>query len=387
MNILLIGDYSGVHSELAKALKSLGHYVVVVSDGDGYKNFDRDINLQGYVYKGYIGKVFNLLCDFMGVKGLFLYFKNRKVIGKLNNFDVVQLINPIAITAFGSLANILLIRTLKNNNKNLFLCALGDDYDWVTQNLKSKFKYSALDNLDRRSVRYYIYSLRYVYGLLFPYCHRYAVNNVEKIIPGLVDYEMVYDQCDKISNIIGLPLSSDFISSAKEKLNELESNNSDEITNDINIFHGWQNGKEYRKGNDKFHMAAKIILDKYGSDRIKYKIIKSIPYNEYIKRFNDCDLFFDQTYSYDRGVNGILGMSKGKVVFSGFEKEKLGESNVTPIGVNATSDVTQLVNDISFLIENPKEIKKIKINALKYVIKNHAGIEVAKDYLDVWCVK
>lgn len=37
MKILLIGEYSNVHATLAQGLRSLGHHVVVASNGDFWK--------------------------------------------------------------------------------------------------------------------------------------------------------------------------------------------------------------------------------------------------------------------------------------------------------------------------------------------------------------
>ena len=45
MKILLIGEYSNVHWSLAEGLRQLGHQVTVVSDGDGWKNYPRDVDI------------------------------------------------------------------------------------------------------------------------------------------------------------------------------------------------------------------------------------------------------------------------------------------------------------------------------------------------------
>lgn len=45
MKILLIGEYSNVHATLAAGLKRLGHEAVVLSNGDFWKDYPRDINL------------------------------------------------------------------------------------------------------------------------------------------------------------------------------------------------------------------------------------------------------------------------------------------------------------------------------------------------------
>ncbi len=46
MRILLLGEYSGVHCTLAEGLRTLGHDVVVASNGDFWKDYPRDIDLE-----------------------------------------------------------------------------------------------------------------------------------------------------------------------------------------------------------------------------------------------------------------------------------------------------------------------------------------------------
>ena len=45
MKILFIGEYSNVHWTLAQGLRKLGHQVTVLSNGDFWKNYPRDIDL------------------------------------------------------------------------------------------------------------------------------------------------------------------------------------------------------------------------------------------------------------------------------------------------------------------------------------------------------
>jgi hypothetical protein len=45
MKILLMGEYSNVHATLAEGLRQLGHQVTVLSNGDFWKNYPRDIDL------------------------------------------------------------------------------------------------------------------------------------------------------------------------------------------------------------------------------------------------------------------------------------------------------------------------------------------------------
>ena len=45
MKILLIGEYSNVHWTLAQGLRQLGCTVTVISNGDFWKDYPRDIDV------------------------------------------------------------------------------------------------------------------------------------------------------------------------------------------------------------------------------------------------------------------------------------------------------------------------------------------------------
>ena len=80
MRILLLGEYSNVHATLAKGLRVLGHEVTVASNGDFWKDYERDIDLSRRPGK-------------MG--GISLYAKVLSLLPQWRGYDVVQLINPM----------------------------------------------------------------------------------------------------------------------------------------------------------------------------------------------------------------------------------------------------------------------------------------------------
>ena len=94
---------------------------------------------------------------------------------------------------------------------------------------------------------------------------------------------------------------------------------------------------------------------------------------------------WDQIYGYDQGYNALEAMAKGKVVFTGAENEFYKEYNLTEkVAINALPDVDYLVNELSFLIENPNEIIEIGKRARKFIEKEHHYIAVAQMYLNKW---
>lgn len=116
MKILLVGEYSRLHLTLAEGLRNLGHEVVVASNGDGFKNFERDVDLSRK--SSGIVDTLSAIVDFY-----------RKI-SRFKEFDVVQLINP-NFTTLNVGFNEKFFAKLKKNNKKIFLGAFGDDSYWV----------------------------------------------------------------------------------------------------------------------------------------------------------------------------------------------------------------------------------------------------------------
>ena len=91
-------------------------------------------------------------------------------------------------------------------------------------------------------------------------------------------------------------------------------------------------------------------------------------------------------YAYDQGYNALEAMAKGKVVFTGAEREFLEYYNLAEdeVCINALPDVDYLVEKLSWLIENPFEIEEIGKNARKFIEEHHDYRKVAKQYFEVW---
>ena len=80
MKILLLGEFSGVHANLAKGLRFFGNEVLIAADGDGYRNFETDISINTNSFN--LG---TLREDFMNP---------IRQIENFRGYDVVQLISP-----------------------------------------------------------------------------------------------------------------------------------------------------------------------------------------------------------------------------------------------------------------------------------------------------
>ena len=99
MKILLIGEYSRLHNSLKEGLEKNGHKVTLVGSGDGFKNYPVDIKLDSYYFNLKLLKPIAKLFDKffkISLNEIEIYFRAKKIINDLKNYDVVQLINENA---------------------------------------------------------------------------------------------------------------------------------------------------------------------------------------------------------------------------------------------------------------------------------------------------
>lgn len=376
MRILLIGEYSRLHNSLKEGLLQLGNEVIIVANSDGFKEFPVDYSTDYKFSKSkiiniprqIIARLFNY--DFAKLEqGLRFYF----LLKKFKNFDIVQLIHETPIKTNKNF-EIFLLKKIFKTNKKFFVLSSGADYLNMNFDIENKSKKSILQPFFQNP------SLTKEYNSLFAYTkenhkkvHDFVLEKCSGIIPTDLDYVNATKKHSKCLGLISSPINTD-----KLLFEELV------IENKIVIFLGINEWSYNQKGTYYFEKALEIIKNKYG-DKVEIIITKTIPYTEYINLYNKSHILLDQTFSYDQGYNALEAMAKGKVVFTGAEKEFMDYYNLTErVAINAMPDINYLVNELSFLIENPDEIILIGKRARAFVEKEHNYIKIAKKYLEVW---
>jgi hypothetical protein len=379
MKILLLGEYSGVHTNLAKALREDNHEVTLIHDGDSFKGFKADYILD---YKKFSVKnkflnifirLYYLILLLTGIRGVFQIFRHKKILLSLKGYDVVQLINPVYLNGYGALVNLIYFFYLKKNNRKVFLCALGDDYIYCRYALDGNLKYSMYDNLKVKNIRYFLHASMHLWGLGYKSLNLIIAKRVNGIIPGLYDYYKAYSRFSNVTNIVPIIVSID---------NDIKPIDIKEYP--INIFHGWQPKRHLHKGNHLFDQAVKKLIAKYPG-KINYKIVSGVPYDKYIKLFEDSHVFLDQCYSYDCGVNALLAMAKGKVVFSGFEDEVKDyyKLNSLPI-INALPNVEKILLQLENIINNIDILPLYSVNSINFILLEHSKSKILAKYKKIW---
>lgn len=377
MRILLVGEFSRLHNSLKEGLLKLGHEVVIVSNGDGFKNYPSDYSNRAFWCESKLGNLPRQLIyritkfDISKIeRGLRFYF----LLKKLKGFDCVQLINEAPIQTTSKFELYLLKKLFKQNHKFFLLCS-GVDYIILNHMLEKKERYSIMNPYFDGTKE-----IKEQYKWMFDFnskthikIHKFLLKNINGIIASDLDYVNPLKDNPKFLGMIPNPVNI-------SKINHIEN----PIEGKIVIFLGINIGNSYSKGIHLFEEALKIIKQKY-ADKVEIIVTRNISYQDYIKLFNKAHIVLDQIYAYDQGYNALEAMAKGKVVFTGAEKEFEDNYNLTEkVAVNALPNVENLVTELSFLIENPNEIQAIGIRARAFVEKEHDYVKVAEKYLKAW---
>ncbi len=377
MKILLLGEYSHLHTTLKQGLVSLGHEVTLVGDGDGFKNLPVDISIRAtFTEKPFIKTIKN------GIYKLFGYDLNAlerclrfcKQESNFRNYDLVQLINEKPIKTSPRFERYLLKKLFKHNKK-VFLLSCGIDYISVQFMLNKGFRYSLMDPFleDSGHKKHYQYILDYTTKAHLK-THQLVFENSRGVIASDFDYVLPLQGHPKFLGLIPNPVNCDVIDFK-----------SSDTSGKIKILLGINRSTAVKKGILFFEKAIQIIKEKY-PDKTEIIVAESLPYSEYIKLFDEAHILLDQVYAYDQGYNALEAMAKGKVVFTGAEKEFLEHYNLQEdeACINALPNVNALVEKLSWLIENPEEITRIGQNARAFIEREHHYIKIAQKYVYIW---
>ena len=375
MKILLVGEYSRLHNSLKEGLVVLGHEVTLIATGDLFKKFPADIQLQrkydyglGRKLKIVVFKLSGIDITSVALRG---QFNKQKEL--LKGYDVVQLINE---NPFGVSVSVEreIITYLKDHNKKLFLLSCGTDHISVTYAFQKKFRYSVLTPYfdGKISKAQYASVLKYISPKHKAF-HDFVFEQIDGVIASDLDYHIPLEGHKKYLGLIPNPVNVDQL-----KFTPLI------ISEKIIIFHGINRRTYFKKGSDYFEKALQIIQKKY-PEKVDIITVENLPYHEYISKYDRAHIVLDQVFAYDQGYNALEAMSKGKVVFTGAEKEFQDYYRLdAPVAINALPDVQSIANHLEELIMNPDKLIEIGRNATAFIDDHHHYKKIAQKYINTW---
>ena len=363
MKILLLGEYSNVHWTLAEGLRLLGHDVTVASNGDFWKGYKNDIPL---------------IRKSTGLKDTIQYIFNvNRHFKTFRNYDIVQIINPMFLELKAERIEPI-YKFLKKHNSKTFLCAYGMDAYWVEACTRKPyiFKYSDFNIGDRPIINEYTQEQANDWTETpKARLNKYIADDCDGIIAGMYEYHTAYTgkHSDKLT-YIPFPIE------AEEQKPQFYS-----IDRKLRFFIGIQKTRSVYKGTDIMLRALERINKTY-PDECEILKAENVPFEQYSKMVNDCDILLDQLYGYSPGMNALLAMSKGKIVVGGAEEECyriLGEETLRPM-VNVVPDEEDVYNKLEWLVKNKAKVAKLQKESIEFIKKHHTPTIVAKRFLDFW---
>ena len=357
MRILLVNDYSGLHANLSQGLRSLGHEVTVVSNGNGWRNYPRDISV-----------IRRSPSHIDGVRYLLNLW--TRILPRLTGYDVVQLINPICFDLRPERL-FPIYRFLRRHNGKMILGAFGEDSIWARTCIEEKpLRYS--DHNFGNMVRTDAASqdlLDVWVNTPHEKLTRHIANDCDAIVACLYEYMACYQlHYPAKTHFIPLPI-------VRQTPPPIPTHPR------LRLFIGIDRKRSAYKGTDIMLRAAQAIVERY-PDRVELRTAYSVPYAEYQLMMNNSDVILDQLYSYTPSMNSLLAMSKGIVVVGGGEPENyeiIQENELRPI-INVDPTEQSVFHALEQLVLHPECLPRLKRESITYVDRHHDHLKVARQY-------
>ncbi|MBR1548243.1 MAG: glycosyltransferase family 4 protein [Prevotella sp.] len=364
MRILLIGEYSNVHNTLARGLRELGHEVCVVSNGDFWKNYPRDIDVTRK--PGKLG-------------GVLLYLRLLCLLPRLRGYDVVQLINPMFFELKAQRL-FFFYRWLRRHNRRVVLGAFGMDWYWVHEcTFRKPLRYSDFNIGERvRTDEPAVREQQDWLGTEKERLNRMIAEDCDGVVAGLYEYMACYGPLfPQKTRFIPFPIVPATTNDSGSKQSPITDGGP------LRIFVGISRSRSQYKGTDIMLKAAQDVAATY-PDRVRLQVAEGVPFEQYAVMMRDSDVLLDQLYSYTPAMNALLAMSQGIVVVGGGEPENyeiLGETQLRPI-VNVEPTYDSVYQELEQLVLHPERVAELKRQGLEYICRHHHYIKVARQYAE-----
>ncbi len=389
MRILLFGEYSNVHHTLCEALRRAGHEVLLISDGDGWKDYPRDVDLRR-TKEGPVGSLMYLS-------------KLATLLPKLRGYDVVQIVNPIFLDVKARW-NRWVFDYLKRNNGILSVGCFGDDYYVISRMQDDKYLaytdfYAAGKVIDHEVNR-----RRIAAWTKGPKAEltQYVMQHADCLVPCLYEYWKVYDTPEFHSRLRYIPLPIDVSTpsfprsvccdaiatpSPSSPLCPRDSRPWQPSTPPrLRLLFASQKLRGQMKGTDQLEPLFDKLAQEF-PDIIDLCKIESVPFEQYQRLVAEADVVVDQLYSFTPAMGALESMAQGKVVISGYEPEyqqfidgpsESGIINLRPFDDAHNYEVLRTT------LTDRNKIARLQSSSQAFVRKYHNADDVARQFVEFW---
>lgn len=389
MKILLIGEASFLHNTLKKGLVERGHRVTTMSDGNGWHDAPRDIDLRRDWRWGKLG-------------GLRVVWQLLRHLPQLCGNDVVQIHNYQFVPLMYRW-NTLLLRFLKLTNRRVVKGCFGDDPQIFRRQAQGVPAYSdtywsgQLQNADQHRDR-----IAEVVEHGAEASWRKTTRMADALVACLYEYWLDYNEPPYAAKLHYIPLpieceemlrwcdgemvkcvGNDTLSPSHPNDSQLPTNLTTSPPHPLTLLIGLQPKRDFMKGAMKIAAFVEEVARRHpGKVQIKY--VEGVPYDEYMHLLAEADVLVDQLYSYTPSMNSLAAMARGTVVIGGGEEEYyefIGEKTLRPI-INVRPDVPDEENiaAIERALFTDGTLERMAQESIQFVHKYHDYRHVAEQY-------
>lgn len=371
MKILLIGEASFLHNTLKKGLVERGHRVTTMSDGNGWHDAPRDIDLRRDGRWGKLG-------------GLRVVWQLLRHLPQLCGNDVVQIHNYQFVPLMYRW-NTLLLRFLKLTNRRVVKGCFGDDPQIFRRQAQGVPAYSdtywsgQLQNAELHRDR-----IAEVVEHGAEASWRKTTHMADALVACLYEYWLDYNEPPYAAKLHYIPLPikcEEMVRWCDGEMVKCVGN--DAPSHPLTILIGLQPKRDFMKGAMKIAAFVEEVARRHpGKVQIKY--VEGVPYDEYMHLLAKADVLVDQLYSYTPSMNSLAAMARGTVVIGGGEEEYyefIGEKTLRPI-INVRPDVPDEENiaAIERALFTDGMLERMAQESIQFVHKYHDYRLVAKQY-------
>lgn len=381
MKILLIGEASFLHNTLKKGLVERGHRVTTMSDGNGWHDAPRDIDLRRDGRWGKLG-------------GLRVVWQLLRHLPQLCGNDVVQIHNYQFVPLMYRW-NTLLLRFLKLTNRRVVKGCFGDDQQIFRRQAQGVPAYSdtywsgQLQNADQHRDR-----IAEVVEHGAEASWRKTTHMADALVACLYEYWLDYNEPPYAAKLHYIPLpieceemvrcvGNDTPSPSHPNDSQLPTNLTTSPPHPLTLLIGLQPKRDFMKGAMKIAAFVEEVARRHpGKVQIKY--VEGVPYDEYMHLLAEADVLVDQLYSYTPSMNSLAAMARGTVVIGGGEEEYyefIGEKTLRPI-INVRPDVPdeENITTIERALFTDGMLERMAQESIQFVHKYHDYRHVAELY-------
>lgn len=371
MKILLIGEASFLHNTLKKGLVERGHRVTTMSDGNGWHDAPRDIDLRRDGRWGKLG-------------GLWVVWQLLRHLPQLCGNDVVQIHNYQFVPLMYRW-NTLLLRFLKLTNRRVVKGCFGDDPQIFRRQAQGVPAYSdtywsgQLQNAELHRDR-----IAEVIEHGAEASWRKTTHMADALVACLYEYWLDYNESPYAAKLHYIPLPIECEEMVRWCDGEMvKCVGNDAPSHPLTILIGLQPKRDFMKGAMKIAAFVEEVARRHpGKVQIKY--VEGVPYDEYMHLLAEADVLVDQLYSYTPSMNSLAAMARGTVVIGGGEEEYyefIGEDTLRPI-INVRPNVPDEENiaTIERALFTDGMLERMAQESIQFVHKHHDYRLVAKQY-------